>query len=274
MGGSIHPMAVVEDGAVVGAEVQVGPFAYIAAGATIGAGCKIGPHVTIHGCVTLGAGCQVHAGAVLGDLPQDLGFAGDASYVNIGDQCVLREGVTIHRGTKPGTTTSIGKRCMFMANSHAAHNVQTGDDVILANGALLGGYAVLGSRVFVSGNALVHQFVHIGDVAMLGGGAAVSKDVPPYCTVRPMGGNRVLGLNIVGMRRAGIAAAERTMIKHLFKLLYLSGENLSDIIPAMQREDVSQMPAAAAFVTFVASSERGLCKYERSDARDGDAFEA
>ncbi len=270
MSASIHPMAVVEDGAVLGNDVQVGPFSFIGAGATIGSGCRIGPHVTIHGCVTLGAGCQVHAGAVLGDLPQDLGFAGDASFVTIGGNCILREGVTIHRGTKPGTTTRIGNRCMFMANSHAAHNVETGDDVILANGALLGGYAVVGSRVFVSGNALVHQFVRIGDVAMLGGGAAVSKDVPPYCTVRPISANRVLGLNIVGMRRAGISAADRTAIKRLFKMLYVSGQNVSDFKQEMQQENVGDSPAVKCFVDFVLSSERGVCGYERS-ARASDA---
>ena len=264
MGAVIHPSAVVEDGVDLAADVQVGPFSFLAAGAKIGAGCRIGPHVTIHGCVTLGAGCQVHAGAVLGDLPQDLGFAGDASYVTIGDNCVLREGVTIHRGTKPGTTTRIGNRCMFMAFSHAAHNVQTGDDVILANGALLAGYANLGSRVFVSGHALVHQFVRIGDVAMLGGGAAVSKDVPPFCTVRPMSGNRVLGLNIVGMRRAGISPAERMEVKRLFKMLYLSGLIPSEAIAALQREDLSELPVAKSFVDFVSTSERGICGYERN----------
>jgi len=258
----------VEEGAVLDADVQVGPFSYIAAGARVGAGCRIGPQVTIHGCVTLGARCHVHAGAVLGDLPQDLGFSGDASYVAIGDDCVLREGVTIHRGTKPGTTTRMGNRCMFMANSHAAHNVQMGDDVILANGALLGGYAEVGSRVFVSGNALVHQFVRIGEGAMLGGGAAVSKDVPPYCTVRPLSANRVLGLNIVGMRRAGISAAERTTIKRLFKLLYVSGQNVSDAREAMQQENIGDVAAAKTFVDFVLASERGLCGYERSVGTD------
>jgi len=264
MATSVHPRAVVEDGAVLGDGVQVGPFSYIAAGAVIGAGSQIGPHVTIFGCVSLGGGCQIHAGAVLGDLPQDLGFKGDASYVRIGDGCVLREGVTIHRGTKPDTTTVIGNRCMFMANSHAAHNVQTGDDVILANGALLGGYARVGARVFISGNALVHQFVQIGDAAMLGGGCAVSKDVPPYCTVRPQSANRVLGLNIVGMRRAGIGAAERAAIKRVFKTIYLSGMGVSDALAVLQNEDFTGTPAAAAFVTFVDASERGICGYARS----------
>jgi UDP-N-acetylglucosamine acyltransferase len=133
MRATVHATAIVEEGVTLEADVSIGAFSYVGSGAVIGAGSRIGPHATIHGCVTLGAGCRVHAGAVLGDLPQDMGFKGDASYVRIGDGCILREGVTIHRGTKPGTTTVIGNRCMFMANSHAAHNVQTGDDVILAN---------------------------------------------------------------------------------------------------------------------------------------------
>jgi UDP-N-acetylglucosamine acyltransferase len=270
----IHPMAVVEQGAVLGEGVQIGPFSYVAAGVVVGAGSKIGPHVTIHGCVTMGAQCQVHAGAVLGDLPQDLGFKGDASFVKIGDNCIFREGVTIHRGTKPGTTTEIGNRCMFMANSHAAHNVQTGDDVILANGALLGGYARVGTRVFISGNALVHQFVQIGDVAMLGGGCAVSKDVPPYCTVRPQSANRVLGLNVVGLRRAGVGAAERAAIKKVFKTIYLGGMGVSDALAVLQQVDLSGAPAAAAFVAFVAASQRGICGYERSAAASSEESEA
>ncbi|MFU8779602.1 MAG: acyl-ACP--UDP-N-acetylglucosamine O-acyltransferase [Kiritimatiellia bacterium] len=267
---TVHPAAVVEDGVVLGDGVRVGPFSYIRAGAQIGAGCTIGSHVTIHGCVTLGKNCQVHAGAVLGDLPQDLGFEGEASFVRIGDDCVLREGVTIHRGTKPGTTTVIGNRCMFMANSHAAHNVETGDDVILANGALLGGYVKVGARVFISGNALVHQFVQIGDVAMLGGGSAVSKDVPPYCTVRSQSLNRVVGLNIVGLRRAGIGAAERAAIKRVFKTIYLGGMGVRDALAVLQAEDLSGMPAAEAFIRFVKSSQRGICGYARGVSQQQD----
>lgn len=259
---SIHPTAIVEEGVILGENVQVGPFAYIEAGATIGAGCCIGPHVVIYRFVTLGPGCQVHAGAVLGDLPQDLAFSGEDSYVEIGEGTILREGVTIHRGTKPGTRTTIGKNCMFMANSHAAHNVTTGDRVVLANGALLGGYIELGSNVFLSGNVALHQFIRIGDVAMLGLGASASKDIPPYCTLRPASMNRVAGLNVVGMRRAGIDASGRAAIKYVFKTLFSRGLSISAAVSALRADPVAAVPEARKFIEFVASSDRGICVYK------------
>jgi UDP-N-acetylglucosamine acyltransferase len=261
---SIHPSALVEKGAVLGKNVEVGPFAYIEAGARIGDGCRIGPHVTIYRFVTLGAGCQVHAGAVLGDLPQDLAFTGEDSYVEIGEGTIIREGVTIHRGTKPGTKTSIGKHCMFMANSHAAHNVKTGDRVILANGALLGGYIEIGSNVFLSGNVALHQFIRIGDVAMLGLGSSASKDIPPYCTLHPASMNKIAGLNVVGMRRAGIDASGRAAIKHVFKTLFSRGLGISDALAYLQSDPVAEIPEVRNFIDFVASSERGICVYKPS----------
>jgi len=254
---SIHPTAVVEDGALLGSDVEIGPFSYIAAGARIGAGCSIGPHVTIYGYTTLGAGCRVHAGAVLGDLPQDFGFEDGASYVRIGEGCSIREGVTVHRGSKPGTETVIGSRCMLMAFSHCAHNVQLESDVILANGVLLGGYVSVGARAFISGNVAVHQFARVGRLAMLGGGAMISKDVPPFYTVRPAMENRVGGLNVVGMRRAGMSPAARSEVKAAFKVLYLSGLNVSQA-----REKLDALFATGPgreLHDFVLASKRGIC---------------
>jgi UDP-N-acetylglucosamine acyltransferase len=254
---AVHPTAVVEDGARVGAGVEIGPFAYIASGARIGDNCRIGPHATIYGCTTLGTGCRVHAGAVLGDLPQDSGFEDGDSSVRIGDECLIREGVTIHRGSKPGTETVIGDRCMLMAFSHCAHNVELEPDVIVANGALLGGYVAVGARAFISGNVAVHQFARVGRLAMLGGGAMVSKDVPPFCTMRPAMENAVGGLNVIGMRRAGMSPAERSDVKAAFKVLYCSGLNVSQA-----RERISEQFSAGPgreFYDFVLASERGIC---------------
>jgi UDP-N-acetylglucosamine acyltransferase len=254
---AIHPSAVIEDGAHIGDGVEVGPFAYIASGARIGDNCKIGPHTTIYGYTTLGMGCRVHAGAVLGDLPQDFGFEDGDSSVRIGDGCLIREGVTVHRGSKPGTETVIGDHCMLMAFSHFAHNVQLEPDVIVANGALLGGYVSVGSRAFISGNVAVHQFARVGRLAMLGGGAMISKDVPPFCTIRPAMENVVGGLNVIGMRRAGLLPADRSDVKAAFKTLYRSGLNVSQA-----RERIGeQFPSGPGreFYDFVLASERGIC---------------
>jgi UDP-N-acetylglucosamine acyltransferase len=235
----------------------VGPFAYVAAGARVGANCAIGPHVTILGPVTLGERCRVHAGAVLGDLPQDLGFQGGDTSVRIGADGVIREGVTIHRGTKPGTATEVGDGCFLMAFSHVAHNVKLGQGVIVANGALLGGYVEVGDRCFISGNCLVHQFVRIGRLAMLGGASGVSKDVPPFCTTRPMAVNTILGLNVVGLRRAGVGPADRVAIKQAFTLLYRSGLNVTQAVERIKAAFASG--PALELCAFAEASHRGIC---------------
>jgi UDP-N-acetylglucosamine acyltransferase len=254
---AIHPTAIVEDGAVLGADVELGPYAYVASGARVGDGCRIGPHTTIYGYTTLGAGCRVHAGAVLGDLPQDFGFEDGESFVRIGDRCMIREGVTIHRGSKPGTETVIGNGCMLMAFSHFAHNVELSDNVIVANGALLGGYVSVGARAFISGNVAVHQFVRIGRLVMLGGGAMISKDVPPFCTARPAMENGVGGINVIGMRRAGMSPDDRAATKAAFKILYLSGLNVSQAKEALAERFTSG--PGREIHDFVAASERGIC---------------
>lgn len=253
----IHPTAIVDPGARLGTGVSIGPFSVVEANTDLGDGCVLGPHVTVLPHTTLGAGCKVHAGAVLGDLPQDTSFEGQESFVRIGSGCTIREGVTIHRGTKPGTTTEIGNDCFFMAFSHFAHNVKTGNGVIVANGALLAGYVEVGDRAFISGNSVVHQFTRIGRLAMLGGLAGVSMDVPPFCTVRPMTPNRVLGLNTVGMRRAGLGPEQRQEVKRAFDMLYRSGLNTGDAVRKMK--DAYPAGPAAEFWQFVEQSKRGIC---------------
>ena len=177
-----HASAIVDKSAVIGNDVEIGPFAVIGADVDLGDGCVIGPHAVIHPYTALGSGCRVHAGAVIGDLPQDLAFKQVRSFVEIGADCVLREGVTVHRGTEEGTKTSLGDECFLMANSHVGHNCLVGDGVILANGALLGGRVEVGAGAFISGNSAVHQFVKVGRLAMLAGLSGISKDLPPFCT--------------------------------------------------------------------------------------------
>jgi UDP-N-acetylglucosamine acyltransferase len=262
----IHKTAVVDAGAELGKDVEIGPFTYIEGDVKIGDGCVIGPHATVLRYTTLGQKCHVHAGAVIGDLPQDLGFEGGRSFVNIGPGCVIREGVTIHRGTKPETATEIGDGCFLMAFSHFAHNVRLGRNVIVANTALLAGYVDVGDKTFISGDVLVHQFVRIGRLAMLGGGCAVSQDVPPFCTVEPMKGNEVMGLNVIGMRRGGLTPAERAEVKKVFTVLYRSGLNHRQALERIKADFSS--PLAMEIYEFVVQSKRGICSFSGGKEED------
>ncbi len=257
MGSIIHETAIVENGAELGVNVSVGPFCHISSGATVGDDCRIGDRCSIMGTVKIGKGCSLHAGCVIGDIPQDVSFEGGESSVEIGSDCIIREGVTIHRGTKPGTATRIGDNCFLMAFSHCAHNVELGDRVVLANGALLGGYAEVGSRAFVSGNVCVHQFVRVGRLAMLGGNCTVNKDVPPFMTVKSALLNTVGGVNFVGLKRAGIQAGEQEQIKKAYSLLYRSGLNVAQALEKIRTGLSGE--AAAEIAGFVEVSKRGIC---------------
>ena len=257
----IHQTAIVESGVQLGADVTIGPFSYIRSGACIGDGCRLGPHVTIHGGTVLGAGCAVHAGAVLGDLPQDLGFRECESRLHVGARCVIREGVTLHRGSGEGTATEIGDGCFLMAFSHCGHNVRLGHGVIVANGALFAGHVTVGDRAFVSGNAMVHQFCRIGRLAMIGGGSGVSKNLPPFCTTHPITINRVAGLNTIGMRRAGLQNDERLEIKRVYGVLYHSGLNTKQALKRIEQTFHSSL--ATEIRNFVKESERGICPWVR-----------
>jgi len=261
---SIHPTAVIESGAQLGQDVTVGAYTVIERNVAVGDRCAIGPHVHLQGHTTLGEGCRVHTGAVIGDLPQDLGFKDDVSYVRIGRQCVIREHVTIHRGTKAGSATEVGDDCFLMAHSHLAHNVKLGERVIMANGVLLAGYVEVGDRAFISGNAAVHQMCRIGTLAMVGGMSALSKDVPPFCTVRTHSINAVVGLNVVGMRRAGLGADERLAVKRVFNLLYRSGLNVTQALERIRREYPEG--AGRQIGDFVEQSRRGICRLSTTSA--------
>ncbi len=253
----IHPTAIIGTTAEIGADVEVGPYSVIGDNVRIGDACVIGPHVVIHPYTTIGQRCRVHAMAVLGDLPQDLSFPGGATYVDIGDDCVIREGVTVHRGTKPETRTVIGNQCFLMAFSHVAHNVQLGDRVIVANGVLLAGYVEVGEGAFISGTVVIHQFVKIGRLAMLGGQSGIGKDVPPFCTTESSERNRIAGLNLVGLKRAGFTPPERKEIKRAFEMLYHSGLNTSQALDKM-KEEFPEGPASEIW-RFIEKSDRGIC---------------
>lgn len=266
----IHPSAVISPAADLGAGVSVGPFCVIEDDVALGDGCVLGPHVAILSGTSLGRNCRVHAGAVLGDLPQDQAFRDAATFVRIGANCVFRECVTVHRGTLEGTTTEIGEGCLLMACSHVGHNARLGNYVTLANGALLGGYTEIGDRAFISGNCLVHQFTRVGTLAMMSGGSATQMDVPPFCITRSLTSNTIIGLNVVGLRRAGMPPEDRNSLKRAFDILYRSGLSVSSALVEIERQiDTS---AIRELCSFLRGSKRGICKFFR-DARRRDENE-
>lgn len=254
---NIHPTAVVSPGARIGAGVRIGAFAVVEDGVEIGDGCRIGPHVSILRYTKLGANCCVHDGAVLGDLPQDLAFKDAVSFVEIGPGTVIREHVTVHRGTKENTVTRTGADCFLMANSHLAHNVQLGSRVILANGVLLAGYVEVGDGAFLSGNLAVHQFVRIGRLAMGGGGGTLTKDVPPFCMTATGAYNRLVGLNSVGLRRAGMPSEDRLGLRRAFRSLFRQGVSPRAVAGVLVREH--QDGPVREIADFILSSKRGIC---------------
>lgn len=255
---TIHSTAIIDPSARLGEGVRVGPYAVISADVTIGAGTVLGPHAVIHPHTTLGVNCQVHAHTSIGDTPQDLSFHGVISHTRIGDGVVIREGVTIHRGTKEGTATEVGDGCFLMANSHIAHNCKLGKNVILANGVLLAGYVEVGDGAFLSGNSMVHQFCRVGRLAMLSGGMGASCDVPPFCVTMMLSRNQLAGLNTVGLRRNGFSSDDRLHLRNAFHRLFLSDELMSEAVEKLQAEHASGPVRELA--DFIAASKRGVCK--------------
>ena len=196
-------------------------------------------HAVIEGAVRVGADNQIGHGALIGGLPQDLGFKpGTRSSVEIGNRNVIREFVTIHRGTAADSVTCIGDDNFLMAGAHLGHNCAIGDKVIIANNCLLGGYVTVDDGAFLGGGCVFHQFMRIGRLAITQGTSGFGKDIPPY--VAAAGINKVVGLNVVGLRRAGFEAVDRAEIKAAFRLLYESGLNVSQALAQARTEDLAR----------------------------------
>lgn len=251
----IHPTAVIHPKAQIDAGAEIKPYAVIDEHVSLGANCIVGPHVHLTGHTVIGAGNIFHAGCVIGDAPQDLKYKGEPTRLRIGDNNVFREHVTVHRSARIAEETVIGSNNFLMANCHVGHNCILGDHIILANGALLGGQVEVADRAFISGNCLVHQFVRIGTLALMQGGSAISKDLPPFTIAR--GDNGICGLNIIGLRRAGFAAEQRLELKKLYRALFRSGKNFRAALDEAQKLFTSD--AAKTMLEFVAASKRGVC---------------
>lgn len=251
----IHPTAIVHPQARLDGSVRVGPYAVIDESVEIGPGCVIGPHVYLTGRTKIGANNQFFAGCVIGEAPQDLKYRNQPTGLRIGVDNVFREHVTVHRSNKVEEDTIIGSRNFLMQHSHVAHNVTMADQVILAGGALLAGHVNVAERAFISGNCLVHQFVSIGQLSLMQGGSAVSKDLPPFTVAREENG--ICGLNTIGLRRAGIGAAERLELKQLYHLLFREGLSLKAALAAARKQFKSE--SAKIMIDFVTESKRGVC---------------
>ena len=253
----IHPTAIVSPKAQLDPTVEVGPFAVIDANVSIGPGCRVGPHVYLTGHTTIGANNRFHAFAVIGDAPQDVKYNDEPTRLVIGDGNLFREAVTVHRSAKMEEATVVGSNNFLMVNSHLGHNVTVGNHVIIANGALIAGHVEIGDRAFISGNCLVHQFVRIGTLALMQGGSAISQDLPPYTVAHR--GNGICGLNMVGLKRAGISDEDRLELKRLYRRLFCSDQNLSDAI-LRGRAEFAGTPAKV-MLDFVATTKRGVCRH-------------
>ena len=251
----IHPTAIIHPRAHVDPSVEVGPYAVIEEGVVLGPKNRVCAHVHLSGNTTIGAGNIFHPGAVIGNVPQDLKYRGAPSRTRIGDNNSFRENVTVNRATDEAEDTVVGSNNLLMAQCHVGHNSQIGNGCIIANGALLGGHVVIQDRAVISGNCLMHQFVRIGTFAMMQGGSAISKDLPPYAVAR--GDNRICGLNIVGLRRAGFSAEQRLELKKLYRLLFRSGIPLRTAV--VQAQSTFTGAASRIMLDFITSSRRGVC---------------
>ncbi len=251
----IHATAVMSPEADVAADVEVGPFVVIEGSVRIGPGCVIRPYAHLIGPLTLGRGNQVFSGAVLGERPQHLKYDGEPTSLEVGDDNVFREHVTIHRGTTHSWKTVIGSRNFFMAGSHVAHDCRIGNGCILANGALLGGHCVIDDGAYLSGNSAVHQFVHIGRLALLSGASGTSKDIPPFIIQQNI--NIVVGVNVVGMRRAGMSSADIDAVRKAYHILFREGQVLPNALVRLEAE-LGKSAAVRELIDFIRHSTRGI----------------
>lgn len=253
---NIHPTAIIDPAARVGADVCVGPYAVIEAGADIGDGCEVRAHAVIKGFSTLGPSNIVHEGAILGGEPQDLGFKQCQSYLRIGASNVFRESVTVHRGTEPESETVIGSNCFIMACAHVAHNCSLGDRVIIANNVALAGHVEIQDGAFISGGVVVHQFCRLGRLAMIGGNSKIVQDCLPFVVTDGVP-SRAHGLNLVGLRRAGFKSSEIQKLKEAYRILLRSGLGLEIALSRMA--DLGD-PLVNELIDFVRGSARGFCR--------------
>ncbi len=262
----IHPTAIVDPAAKIGAGTVVGPYSIIGPHVVLGEENKVGPHVVIEGHTKIGSGNTIFQFASVGAAPQDLKYKGEPSELLIGDRNIIRECVTLQPGTAGGgMVTRIGSGNLFMANTHVGHDSIVGNRCVIANGAALAGHVLLGDGVIVGGLSGIHQFVRIGDIAMIGAGAMVAQDIPPFCMAQ---GDRatVQGLNRIGLERNGCSREEFAVLRETYRLVFVSssaevkGKVFKDRV-VFARSVAGDSSRAGMFLDFLQSSERGVATH-------------
>ena len=256
---NIHPTAIVEDGAKLGADVEIGPYAHIGKDVVLGDGTVVRQGAIVDGHTTVGSQCQIFPYACIGMKTQDLKYKeGSVSYVEIGDRTVIREFATVHLGTADGEKTIIGSDCLFMCYCHAAHGVILGNHVICSNSVQLAGDVHLQDYAIVGGCSAAHQFCTVGRHAMVGGMSKIRQDVPPFmlCDMHEAD-MKAIGVNIVGLTRRGFAKEVIQALKEAHRLIYRSGLNRSQALERVEN-DVEQIPEIRELVAFYRQSQRGV----------------
>ena len=255
----VHPTVVIEPGAELDDDVQIGPYAIIGADVRIGARTVVGSHTVLEGRVELGSSCGIGSHVLIGAPPQDLKYRGEPTRVVIGDRTLVREFATVHRASTGGHgVTTVGRDCYLMAYAHVAHDCQLEEGVIMANQATLGGHVEIGRHAILSGLTAVHQFVRIGEYAFVGGCSGVNQDIPPYLKVQGAPA-KPFGLNAVGLRRHGFSHEAIHALKEAYRIVFLSDLNTSQALERMEKE-LPSSPEVQRFIDFIKRSQRGISK--------------
>ncbi len=254
---NIHPTAVVDPTCRLGSNVTVGPYTVLGPHVEVGDNCWLGPHVVIDGKTTIGANCQVFQFSSIGAAPQDITYKGELTAVEIGDSTIIRESVTIHRGTpKGGGLTKVGKKCMIMAYCHVAHDCKLGDGVIMANVATLGGHVEIGDHAVIGGLSAIHQFCRIGAYAFLGGMSGANKDIPPFVKYQGQRSN-LHGINVLGLRRAGFSRETIEMLREAYRIVFKKAATITEGLD-MADSAFPDSPEVKEFTDFIRNSKRGV----------------
>lgn len=263
----IHSTAVIEDGATIAPDVEIGPFCVVGSEVSLAAGVRLHSHVVVSGKTQVGEGTEIYPFASIGHSPQDLKYKGERSELIIGRHNVIREHVTMNPGTEGGgMVTRVGDRCLFMMASHVAHDCQIGNQVILANNAALAGHVTVGDHAIIGGLAAIHQFVRIGEHAFIGGMAAIENDVIPYGTA--MGERASLaGLNLVGLRRRGFEREDIHALRNAYKALFEdSGGNFEERLSKVAKAYPESKTVQQVVAFLRADTSRAVCQPKRKDA--------